>query len=211
MPTETENGMRDRWHRLWSQFGARTSPDRVYAMLSRYYAESHRRYHTLEHIRHCLKEYDRVSHTAEQPNALELALWFHDAVYDTFASDNEERSAELAAQTLRQAGLSDSVVTATADLIRATDHASVLRTFDGQLIHDIDLAILGKPEEQFDRYEQQIRQEYCWVPRQRFTRRRAEILHSFLDRKSVYATPLFVATHEEQARHNLRRALEHLA
>ncbi len=54
------------------------------------YAEPHRHYHTQHHIAACLEALDAHRHCAERPEEVELAIWFHDAVYDTRRTDNEE-------------------------------------------------------------------------------------------------------------------------
>ena len=81
---------------------------------------------------------------------------------------------------------------------------------DAPLLVDIDLSILGASAERFFEYEDQIRQEYAWVPEDIFRTKRAEILERFLDRDVIYRTPKFYQTHEKQARANLRASLERL-
>jgi len=83
----------DRWLRLWRAAGAFGAPAGWYQRLTQAYAESQRHYHNQQHIAECLAEFDAARHLAQQPVALELALWFHDAVYDPKAGDNEEQSA----------------------------------------------------------------------------------------------------------------------
>ena len=58
---------------------------------------AHRAYHTLRHIEACLAWMRDAPLEDDDRIAAEFAIWFHDAVYDTRASDNEERSADLAA------------------------------------------------------------------------------------------------------------------
>jgi predicted metal-dependent HD superfamily phosphohydrolase len=44
--------------------------------------EPQRRYHTLQHLRECLGHLEAVLDQVPDPAAIELALWFHDAVYE---------------------------------------------------------------------------------------------------------------------------------
>lgn len=159
------------------------------------YAEPQRRYHTLEHIEHCLEEFD--PRQAREPEAVELAIWFHDAVYDTRRAENEERSAELLLALMPEAK-------SAARLILATKHHRA-STPDEALLVDVDLAILGQPEARFDLYERQIREEYAWVPEPIFRQKRAAILRGFLDRPFIYGTEPFRARYEAAARRNLSR------
>jgi predicted metal-dependent HD superfamily phosphohydrolase len=81
---------------------------------------------------------------------------------------------------------------------------------DAALLVDIDLSILGANQARFFEYEEQIRNEYAWVPEDIFTSKRAEILERFLARDVIYRTPRFFASHEKQARVNLRASLGRL-
>jgi predicted metal-dependent HD superfamily phosphohydrolase len=94
------------------------------------------------------------------------------------------------------------------DLIMATKHHSPPADSDAALVVDVDLAILGQPEQRFAEYEQQIRQEYAWVPQPIFTSKRSEILQRFLDREHIYATESFRQKYEARARQNLEQAIQ---
>ena len=84
-------------------------------------------------------------------------------------------------------------------------HTAVPVLDDERLLVDIDLSILGAPEDRFTEYERQIRQEYAFVPKWLFRRKRREILKGFLDRPAIYSTPHFHDRLEARARDNLRR------
>jgi predicted metal-dependent HD superfamily phosphohydrolase len=178
--------------------------------LARLYAQPHRHYHSGGHIAECLKEFDSERALARQPSAVEFAIWFHDAIYDPHATDNEERSADLAKQCLAEAGPDEHVQASVRQLVLATKHHDVSLHPDAPLLVDVDLSILGQPAERFWRYENQIRLEYEWVPQNVFAARRAEILERFLARKSIYSTEQFSRKYEEQARANLKASVEKL-
>ena len=80
-----------------------------------------------------------------------------------------------------------------------------------RLLVDIDLSILGSPAERFERYDQDVRKEYAWVPGYRYRQARAQVLQSFLDRPSLYHGEAAVALLQSQARINLAAALSRLA
>ena len=175
------------------------------------WAEPHRRYHTLQHLAECLALFERERALAERPGEVALALWFHDAVYDTSRHDNEAASAAWASRVLHGAGASGEVVERVQSLILATRHDGVPATADARLLVDIDLAILGAAPERFDEYERQIRAEYAFVPEARFRAKRGEILRGFLGRPALYATAALAARLEAPARANLARAIASLA
>ena len=199
-----------RWMNLWKRIGARGDARAVHDDLVARYSEPHRAYHTLVHIGHCLDELEQVRQLAANPDALELALWYHDAIYDTRAKDNEERSAELALAAARNAALPDSFGKSMANLIAATKHTAIPADPDTRLLVDIDLAILGQPEDGFNEYERQIRREYEWVAEEAFVAGRSTILKSFLHRSAIYSTPFFRSKYEALARRNIARSLARL-
>lgn len=199
--------MKKRLLDLWERVGAKGDGNRVYAELAANYGELHRAYHTLAHIEHCLDEFEHVRHLAKNPDSIEMALWFHDVIYDTKAKDNEEKSAELAQDVARSAGLSAQFGKKVIDLIRATTHQEVLSDPDAQLIVDIDLSALGLPATVFDENTAKIRKEYAWVPEDAFVTGRSKILKSFLRRKHIYVTKFFRKKYEARARRNILRYL----
>jgi predicted metal-dependent HD superfamily phosphohydrolase len=170
----------------------------LYRALIARYSEPHRRYHTLQHLEECFAAFDEIAHLGEHPADVELALWFHDAIYDPRRSDNEERSAEWA----RSAGGEH-----VAQLVMATRHAAVPASSDEKVLVDVDLWILAAPEKRFDEYEFQVRAEYGWVPWPIYRRKRRELLEAFLARRAIYSSGPFIQTYEPRARANLARSL----
>jgi predicted metal-dependent HD superfamily phosphohydrolase len=199
---------RQRWTRLWQKASGQGDGAAWFEILDTHYAEAHRYYHTARHISECLAEFDGASHLATQPVAVELALWFHDAIYDTRAADNEEQSAVLAQRCLENAGADTSLRASVRDLVLVTKAHEGSAHPDAPLLVDIDLSILGTGQSRFLEYEDQIRQEYAWVQEDLFKTKRAEILERFLARDVIYRTPRFYQTHEKQARANLRLSLD---
>lgn len=171
------------------------------------YSEKHRHYHSLRHIDHCLRELDSVPSLAGDAAEVELALWFHDAVYDPHSSDNEERSADWACALLSRHNVNDARVERVRAHILATCHAVAATTADAQLVVDVDLSILGADATAYAVFEADVRKEYRWVPAVLFRRKRAEILESFLERPRICSTEAFHARYELQARQNLAAAI----
>ncbi len=199
-----------RWNLLWKGLSIKGTDHKWFELLDSSYSESHRYYHTAQHIAECLTEFDSTSALAAQPLAVEAALWFHDVVYDTQRFDNEEQSSILAERCLLEAGAPESTIQCVRDLILSTKTHDASLHEDGALLVDIDLSILGSSPERFHEYEDQIRQEYLWVPDEVFNTKRSEILRRFLTRKTIYATERYQRSHETQARRNLAASLNRL-
>lgn len=196
----------DRWIASWRRIGSVPPPGSFAALMARY-REPHRHYHTLVHLEECFAALAPAVHLAERLGEVELALWFHDAVYDPRRNDNEHESARLAAETLLAAGVNGHLAERIRTLILATSHSVPPPGGDASLVVDVDLTILAAPETRFDEYEQEIRAEYAWVPEAEFRTARARILKSFLARPTIYATQWFVDKYETCARANLSRSI----
>ena len=147
-----------------------------------------RHYHTARHIDACLAQVQRYRSFAANPAEIEVALWFHDAIYDTRRSDNEQRSAEWASDFLSSTGAETAHVSRIHALIMATRHTAAADDPDQQLLVDIDLGILGQPRGVFDDYDAAIRREYHWVPWPQYAESRVAVLAEFLNRPFIYAT-----------------------
>ncbi|HEY0682471.1 MAG TPA: hypothetical protein VGD45_09080 [Steroidobacter sp.] len=198
-----------RWAELLREFGIEGEAATFEALIAAY-TQKHRHYHTVKHLEHCLREFDSARELAGEPAEVELALWFHDAVYETRASNNEERSADWACELLNRHGVEPARVERVRALIMATRHEAPATTPDSQLLVDVDLSILGADEVTYAEFEKNVRQEYFWVPSILFRRKRAEILESFLARPQIYNTPPFHARLEAPARRNLTAAISGL-
>lgn len=197
-----------RWERSWHDLGAPADAAERDTLMARY-AEPQRRYHTQRHLDECFARLDRARARAERPGELELALWYHDAIYDPQASDNEARSAELAASSMQRAGLATDARERVRALIMATRHDALPAPGDSALLVDTDLGILAAEPARFDEYEREIRAEYAWVPSPIFCSKRREVLRGFLARDRIYMSGAFDAD-ESPARQNLVRSLERL-
>jgi predicted metal-dependent HD superfamily phosphohydrolase len=199
-----------RWTKLMGALGLENNEQTGGALLAAW-SESHRHYHTTRHLTDCLARLDAVSSSAHDADEIELALWFHDAVYHPMRGGNEVASADRARRFLVEAGASPDRQRAVPALILATRHDAPAGDDDARLLVDIDLSILGAERSDYDRFESDVRREYRWVPWFLYRKRRREILQSFLDRPTIYATPQFRERHEANARENLRRVVQKLS
>ena len=184
--------------------------EEVYSSLTSAYSEPHRHYHTGRHIDDCLAQLDSAAGIVDFPEEVELALWFHDAVYKPASSKNELKSAEWARAFLRATGAEDARSQRVHDHVLATRHGEESHSGDAAVVVDVDLSILGREPETYDEFEQAIREEYKWVPWPIYRNKRAEILSAFLGRSRIYATEHFRNRFEARARQNLERAIQAL-
>jgi predicted metal-dependent HD superfamily phosphohydrolase len=198
------------WDRSWKSIGAAGDGRALMGRLVAAYHEPHRKYHTAQHLTECLGLLSRHLSLAVEPAEVEVALWFHDAIYDVRAGDNEERSAEWAAHELQQAGVAAERIRRVKDHVLATRHSVLPQGPDQMLLVDIDLSILGATRARFVEYERQVREEYGWVPELVFRRKRREVLAEFLSRSPIYNTRVLRETLEGQARSNLAYSLQQL-
>jgi predicted metal-dependent HD superfamily phosphohydrolase len=196
-----------RWNRLWSTLGATHADEALFYNIVARYNEPHRKYHTLQHLAECLSHLDEVQQLAARPAEIELALWFHDSIYDVRRQDNEERSAEWAHASAEAASLPAEVCDRVRDLVLVTRHNAAPRSTDEAILVDIDLSILGAAPQRFVEYETAIREEYNWVPRFVFDFKRRSILKEFRRRDPIFCISHFAKRFEQQARENLERSL----
>ena len=199
----------ERFSRLWTRLGAKGDPRQVFDELEDSYSESHRYYHTMDHVTHCINELERIAADPEsladeeevraflQNNPLnilefvrgvvdeaEFSLYGHDKEYRISRSrkikDNELRSATWAKQTALNAQLSVYFANNVYGNIMDTEHDGTPKRLAAKLTVDADLMILGKPREVFILYEENIRKEWHFVPQELFNTTRAGVLEKFL-------------------------------
>jgi len=177
----------------------------VYEDLLIRYTEEHRSYHNIEHIDHMLgvsRECGVVD------DAIEMAIWFHDVIYDPRAKYNERESADWFLHQYKGKLLSD-FMSEVERLIMATDPTQE-RSGDAKedLIVDIDLSVLGAAPSRYLSYATAVRQEYSFVPDDVFAEARSKILNTMLS-STIYVTEHFVAL-ERQARSNMVEEIQRL-
>lgn len=199
------------WARAWRGLSAHSDGVALRDTLLARYAEPHRHYHTTQHLAECLAHFETLRDAPDHAAAVEMALWFHDAVYDLGAADNESRSATWARVALGKAGVAAGAAARVEALVLATKHAAPPVTRDEQVLIDIDLAILGAEPARFAEYEGQVRAEYAHVPAVLYAPRRCALLQGFLDRDAIYHTPAMHRRLEARARENLARSVAALS
>jgi predicted metal-dependent HD superfamily phosphohydrolase len=181
----------------------------VYGELQSRYSAPYRRFHNLAHIRECMCRVDEVAALLVDPDAVELALWFHDVVYEVGAATNERRSAEMFLAL--SPGARFAFRHRVCGLIMATRHVRSVHGNDRRFIVDIDLSGFGAPWDEFMRNGTCLREESAAVPDAEYHAAQARFLQCLQRRTHLFATEYFRDRYEAVARENLRRVLDHLA
>jgi predicted metal-dependent HD superfamily phosphohydrolase len=199
--------LRRKWRDLLRTWDVDASlADRTFDEVQEHYAEPSRFYHTLDHIQSVLETVESLGGHSRNVNAVRLAAWLHDVVYDSRASDNEERSAAYAERLCEKLSIPEGRLVA--DLIVATKTHDAGGDADAHVLIDADLAILGTSESLYRIYARQIRQEYAWVPEPEYRMGRRRVLQHFLDRPRIFH---FLCSLEAPARRNIAAEIDRLA
>jgi predicted metal-dependent HD superfamily phosphohydrolase len=207
MPKPSRSGA-ERFSALWARCVASPpspSAATVYAALAQRLGAPERLFHNLEHIAECLRHLDRVATLVGDRDAVELALWFHDAEYTPGDASNERRSAELFMSMA--AGAAPVLRRRVMGLILATRHRKPARTLDRRYIEDIDLVGFGAPWEQFMRNGDLLRDEFASQPDAQYYRGQVGFLSMLERRQDFFLTDYFRARYESVAKDNIRRLL----
>ncbi len=206
--------LRARWRATATAAGAPADrdPDPYADRLLAAWAEPQRQYHTTAHLADVLARIDVLAPHAADPAAVELAAWFHDAVYRPDRSENEERSAALAERALPELGIGAARTAEVARLVRLTvTHDPAAGDTNGEVLCDADLAVLAGGPDAYAAYVAAVRAEYGFVPEGAFRAGRAAVLRQLLALPRLFRTPYGSAHWEAAARRNLAAELAGLS
>jgi predicted metal-dependent HD superfamily phosphohydrolase len=188
-----------------------SNADEIFSDIVARHSEPQRRYHGLSHLSALLDLLTKHAAHLSPGSAPRLALWWHDAIYDPTAKDNEEQSAILARDHLGRLGAHTALINDVETIILITkNHWAGGSTGDGDYFLDADIAILGAPLSIYDAYTADIRQEYSWAPDDAFRAGRSAFLSKALTWPRLFRTDIFEATYASQARANMQRELTSL-
>jgi len=164
-------------------------------------------YHKRLHAIDCSNELYQIKHLLNNPDAVECALLFHDAIYDPTSKTNEEDSATLAEKMLTQRWIQKDFIERVKQLILVTKHIKDSENNDEKYIMDIDKAILGKSPRIYNQYAKDVRREYYMYSDEQFKKWRGEFLTNEMHKDTVYHTEYFHQKYNAQAKENMTNEL----
>ncbi len=201
----------DRFAALWKRCAEPDDPacPGIFRALEDRYDESHRVYHNGDHIRHCLAEFDSINTALTQTSRdiIELSIWFHDAIYEIAASDNEAESARWFS-SLASGRLNPDIIRAVNRCILYTTHQEMPADPCSLYMVDIDLSGLGQHWEGFAADGQKIREENHQLDDEMFVCGQIEFMNRLMNRSRIFYTEYFNTRLENRARQNIIRQLE---
>jgi predicted metal-dependent HD superfamily phosphohydrolase len=196
----------DRFQLLWRRCLLDQAVDNsaaIHQQLVNSYNEPQRVYHTLNHIDHCLAHFDKIKIDLENPDAVELAIWYHDVIYKPGATDNERLSADLFMETT-QDHFNDSLRHTICQHIMATLHnSSEIDNNDTKFMVDIDLSSFGLPWPEFSADSDKLRQEMSAMSDEDYYRKQAAFQKKLMNRPRFFKSDYFYDNYEDLARQNL--------
>ena len=201
----------DRFVSLWNRCAGFDDPEcvEIFRALKGRYGESRRVYHNGDHIRHCLAEFDSINTglTQTRKNIIELSIWFHDAIYEISASDNESESARWFS-SLADGRLNPDIINAVNRCILYTTHQDTPADPCSLYMVDVDLSSFGQDWEEFTADGRKIREENNHLDDEAFVGGQIKFMNRLLNRSRIFYTEYFNTRLESRARQNIIRQLE---
>ena len=203
--------LKTEWHRLASKYSEdQQLIDRFWQDIIAAYTGKKRHYHNASHIYNMLLQAEEIKDNIVDLDALRFAIWYHDIVYKSTKSDNEEQSAVFAEKCLKYFNIEEKRVKTISDLIISTKKHQILcfQNEDNSYLLDLDLSVLGTDWTTYKTYCNNIRKEYSIYPNFMYNKGRKKVLQQFLERETLYFSKYFKSKFEVKARENLIKELD---
>lgn len=180
----------------------------LWADIEKNYSDKKRHYHTLQHLENLLVQLTEVKGEIQNWETVLFTLYYHDIIYSSLKSDNEEKSAELAEKRMKQISVPKDRIELCKNQILATKSHITSADGDTNYFTDADLSVLGQDWETYSRYYQNVRKEYSIYPDLVYNPGRKKVLNHFLSMDRIFKTDFFRNKFEKQARQNLQKEIE---
>ena len=173
------------------------------------YSEPKRHYHTITHLENIVNDLAEVKNKIEDWDTTLFAVFYHDIIYKASGSTNEADSAKIAMQKLSEIGFPSDKIAKCSNMILATKAHEFSEDNDTNYLIDADLAVLGSSSYDYQKYSEQIREEYAIYPDFMYNSGRKKALQHFLQMGTIYKTAYFMKKFEEKARENILNELSY--
>lgn len=174
----------------WAPLAGDSATSRTeWAAVVEAWSEPHRRYHDLAHLAAVLGLVEELADACDDPDAVRLAAWYHDVVYDPRGTDNEQVSAERARAGLRGLIPDERVAEVTRLVLLTAGHDAEPGDGNGAVLCDADLAVLASTPAAYATYASAVREEYAHLSDEEFTGGRIAVLEQLLALPALYRTP----------------------
>ena len=180
----------------------------LWTEIEKNYSSKKRHYHTLHHLDSLLAQLTDVKGEIQNWNTILFTIYYHDIVYNSLKSDNEEKSAELAKKRMKQISVSSDTIEFCKNQILATKSHIKSSDSDTNYFTDADLSVLGQTWETYSLYYKNVRKEYSIYPDFVYNPGRKKVLNHFLSMDRIFKTDIFYNKFEMQAKHNLQKEIE---
>lgn len=180
----------------------------LWTEIEKNYTNKKRYYHTLQHLDNLLTQLTEVKNEIQYWETILFTLYYHDIIYNSLKSDNEEKSAELAEKRMKQISVSNETIELCKNQILATK--SHIKSADGDTNYftDADLSVLGQPWETYSLYYKNVRKEYSIYPDFVYNQGRKKVLNHFLTMERIFKTDFFHCKFDIQAKQNIQNELK---
>lgn len=172
------------------------------------YSEPKRHYHTIDHLKAMIVELKEVRSQINDWDIILFAVFYHDVIYKASSNTNEEDSAKLATKRLTEISFGPDKIEKVTAMILATKQHELSEDNDTKYLLDADLSILGKIPEDYQKYADQIRQEYTIYADFMYNSARKKALQHFLQMERIYKTEYFHKKYELEAKTNIKNELQ---
>ncbi|WGH77029.1 hypothetical protein P8625_07810 [Tenacibaculum tangerinum] len=171
------------------------------------YTHTKRHYHTLEHLTSLFFQLNSVKEKITHWETILFTLFYHDIIYNALKNNNEEKSAKLAIERMKQLLVPEEIINNCRAQILATKAHNLSKSSDTNYFIDADLSILGQEWEVYVQYYKNVRKEYTMYPNLIYNSGRKKALQHFLTMENIYKTDFFYEKFEKNARTNIQREI----
>lgn len=198
------DSLRHQWDELCTTINLpKDISERYFLDLKKHYSESHRAYHNMSHIWSLLHISQVYQKHVIDPITLQLAIWYHDIIYNPLKKNNEQKSADYFKKLFSQFLNEKQLLEVDNMIVSTAKHMPISDSHDLSLLLDFDLAILSTESSIYKAYSEAIRKEYWIYPDFLYHKGRRKVLKHFLERPQIYFNGFFREKNEKQARENL--------